>query len=174
LTLKWVVRYKLRDTDNELTVVVRIANPINPLLFLQAALSKAPNDIDNLEFERCPVSVSVAGASQILAEEIFVLIGKWIDSRPQPQYITSVHNKIADNQNTIAFFNYWLFPILVAIIFFLLLWKHKIKRARVGLVFKTESKPSNRLTRCSSRSRFRSRSTGSAELGVGRRNPAVT
>ncbi len=110
LTLKWVVRYKFREKENELTVVLRIANPINPLLFLQAALSKAPNDFDNLEFERCPVSVSVSGASQILAEEIFVVVGKWIDSRPQPQYITSAHNKIADNQNAIAFFNYWLFP----------------------------------------------------------------
>lgn len=135
LTLKWVARHKIDSEDNELTVVVRISNPINPLLFLQAALSKSPQDIDNLEFESGSVSASVDGAGQITAEEIFSVIGRWVDSRPQPQYITTLHGSISKHKEKIAFLNYWVLPILVAVIFFLALWKHTPEQLLIPVLF---------------------------------------
>lgn len=73
--LKWIVKHDIDHEENELTVIVRITNPINPLVFLQAALSKSAEDIDNLEFEGGAVSVSVDGAGQVLSEEIFSVVG---------------------------------------------------------------------------------------------------
>jgi hypothetical protein len=135
LTLKWVTRHKVGGVSNELTVLVRISNPINPLLFIQAALSKAPQDIDNLEFESGSITASVGGASQITSEDIFSVIGRWVDSRPQPQYITSLHNTISKHQGKIAFLNYWVLPILVGIIFFFALWKHTSEQLLIPVLF---------------------------------------
>jgi hypothetical protein len=135
LTLKWVAIHKIEEEEHELTIVLRISNPVNPFLFLQAALSKSPNDIDNLEFENGSVSVSVDGASQIMAEEIFSIIGRWVDSRPQPQYVTSLHDIISKHQEKIAFLNHWLLPLLIAGIFFLLLWKHTPSEMLIPVLF---------------------------------------
>lgn len=137
LILKWMITHKLEPSDepNELTLIVRIANPVNPLMFLQAALSKSVQDIDNLEFEGGSVSVSIDGAGQTTAEEIFAIVGRWIESRPQPQYITSLHHVISNHREKIAFANYWLLPILGACIFFLVLWKHTPDRLLTPVLF---------------------------------------
>ncbi|WP_036306775.1 hypothetical protein, partial [Methyloglobulus morosus] len=34
--MRWVVKHEIEDFENELTITIRISNPINPLLFLQA------------------------------------------------------------------------------------------------------------------------------------------
>ena len=135
LTLKWIAVHKIDDEDNELTVVVRISNPVNPLLVLQAALSKSLHEFDKLEFKSGSISVSVDGAGQIMAEEIFSIIGRWVDSRPQPQYITSIHETIFKHQEKIAFLNYWVLPVLVAIIFFFALWKHTPEPLLIPVLF---------------------------------------
>ncbi|HFD31942.1 MAG TPA: hypothetical protein ENJ28_04415 [Gammaproteobacteria bacterium] len=135
LTLKWVARHKIDGENNELTVLVRISNPVNPLLFIQAALSKSPQDIDNLEFESGSVTASIGGASQITAEDLFSVIGRWVDSRPQPQYITSLHTTISKHKEKIAFLNYWVLPVLIGVVFFLALWKHTPEQLLVPILF---------------------------------------
>lgn len=121
LVMKWVVDHKIDGVNNELQVVIRISNPVNPFIYLQAALSKSPEDMDNLEFEAGSLSVSVSGAGQILTEEIFSLVGRWAESRPQPQYLTNIHDWAHKNQKTINLINYWLFPLLTAIAIFMYL-----------------------------------------------------
>ena len=122
LILKWAITHDIDGIDNDLTVTVRITNPINPWIMLQAAMSKSTEDIDNLDFARGAVSVAAEGASQITAEEIFSIVGKWIDSRPQPQYIIGFHKLIERNQGLLAFMNSWLLPsiFVIAAYFFLL------------------------------------------------------
>lgn len=133
--LKWIIRHPIDGLENELTVIVRITNPINPLVFLQAALSKSPEDIDNLQFEGGAVSVSVDGAGQIAAEEIFAVVGKWINSRPQPQYVTTIHEVFEQHMAKFKFVNYWLLPALVALSLFLYLWKQTPAQIAIPALF---------------------------------------
>lgn len=135
LVLKWIITHPIEGVANELTLIVRISNPINPFIMLQAILSKSPEDIDNLEFENGSVSASVDGAGQITAEEIFAVVGKWIDSRPQPQYITGIHERIHRHLNKLQFANYWLFPSLLASIFLIYLWKWSPTTHALPLLF---------------------------------------
>lgn len=133
--LKWVIKHTIEEQDNELTVIVRVTNPINPLVFLQAALSKSPEDIDNLEFEGGSVSVSVDGAGQILSEEVFSVVGKWVDSRPQPQYVTTTHEIFNRHMKKFQFINYWLFPVLVSASLFMYLWKQTPQNIAIPVLF---------------------------------------
>lgn len=135
LILKWVIKHTVDESYNELTAIVRIANPINPLILLQAALSKSTEDIDNLDFEGGSVSVSVDGAGQITAEEIFSVVARWIDSRPQPQYFTTLHETIVKNQDKIEFLNHALLPTLIAMASFIVLWKHTPPSLSIPFIF---------------------------------------
>lgn len=123
LILKWAITHKIDGIDNDLTITVRITNPISPWIMLQAAFSKSIEDIDNLDFARGAVSVAAEGASQITAEEIFAIVGKWIESRPQPQYITGFHKYIERHQPPLEFMNAWLLPSLFAVAAFFFLFK---------------------------------------------------
>jgi len=62
IVMRWVLKHQIDTIDNELSITIRISNPINPLVFLQAALSKSPNEIDNMEFEMGSTCVTVDGA----------------------------------------------------------------------------------------------------------------
>lgn len=88
---KWTLVHKIDDIDNELSVTVRISNPVNPLVFLQAALSKSPSDLDNFEFEMGSTCVTVDGAVQSFADEVFLRIQKWIEARNKPHSFLPVH-----------------------------------------------------------------------------------
>lgn len=135
LVLKWTIIHKIGEEDNELTIIIRITNPINPLAYLQAALSKTPQDIDDLSFEGGTVSVSTDGAGQIVAEEIFSITGKWIESRPAPQYITTINKTINEHKNKISFLNYWFLPTMIASMFFMTLWKHTPQNLMIPILF---------------------------------------
>lgn len=135
LILKWIITHSIDGVSNELTVILRISNPVNPFIMLQAVFSKSSEDIDNIEFESGSVSASVDGAGQIFSEEIFAVVGKWIDSRPQPQYITGIHERIHRHLSKLQFANYWLFPGLLATIFLIYLWKWGSSSQALPLLF---------------------------------------
>lgn len=84
IVLNWKVKYYDLNIINEIEVTVRISNPINPLIFLQAALSKSPSEIDNIEFEMGSTCVTVEGADQSYAEEIFLRTKNWMNARSKP------------------------------------------------------------------------------------------
>ncbi len=84
VVMRWELIHQIDGIRNELSITVRISNPVNPFVFLQAALSKSPNDIDNLEFEMGSTCVTVDGAGQAYADEIFLIAKNWIDARNKP------------------------------------------------------------------------------------------
>jgi len=78
LVLKWVVVHDLEGVENELSITIRISNPVNPFLYLQAALSESPDDIDNMEFESGTVSVSTNGSGQkspVVSNSFTIFVG---------------------------------------------------------------------------------------------------
>lgn len=93
IVLKWTITHTLRDEQNEVTVIVRMTNPINPFMYLQAALSKSAEDIDNLEFEEGSMCVSVDGSGQTFAQEVFEQTGRWINSCPKPESMTRINER---------------------------------------------------------------------------------
>ncbi|ACB75216.1 hypothetical protein [Opitutus terrae] len=113
LVLKWIVTHDINGEDNELTVVIRIANPINPLLFFQAALSKSPQDIDNVDFELGSTCVSVSGAGQILCDEFFGLVHRWIEARDKPYSFIGIDAFVKKHGRKIAFLNRFLLPYIL-------------------------------------------------------------
>lgn len=121
LLLTWFVKHKIDGIDNELAITVRISNPLNPFLMLQAALSKSVDDIDNLEFEMGTISLSVNGATQTTAQEIFELVSRWASACPQPQSITKLNKILSKNREKIQFANLWLLSLMYAIATFLYL-----------------------------------------------------
>jgi len=84
VVMRWLIDHMIDGVENQLTITIRIANPINPFMFLQAALSKSANDLDNFEFETGSTCVTVDGADQRYADEVFLLVQKWIDARNKP------------------------------------------------------------------------------------------
>lgn len=84
IVMNWKIAYYEDNNLNELEITVRISNPINPLAFLQAALSKNPNEIDNIEYELGSTCVTVEGADQAYAEEVFLRVSSWLDARTKP------------------------------------------------------------------------------------------
>ena len=90
IVLLWSVDQIVDGMENELSVTVRIANPINPLIFLQAALSKSPTEIDNTEFESGSTCVTVNGTTQAYSEEVFLLIQNWISACNKPHIALNV------------------------------------------------------------------------------------
>ncbi|PTN08863.1 hypothetical protein [Nitrosomonas aestuarii] len=128
LILNWAISHKIGDIPNELSVIVRLSNPVNPLLVIQAALSKSPSELDNFEFEHgSSVSVSITGATQMFAEEIFSIIGKWIEGCIQPQPFITFNRFLRKHHGKIEFLNYWLFPILCITAYFLFLKEQSIE-----------------------------------------------
>ena len=110
--LKWVAVHKNDGYPAELTVTVRIANPINPLVFLQAALSKSANDIDNLEFEMGSTCVTVDGSGQMYADEVFHAIKGWIEARNKPHRIMDFSRTYKKFEWYIDQFNVTILPLL--------------------------------------------------------------
>ncbi|WP_445356351.1 hypothetical protein ACJJIC_02180 [Microbulbifer sp. ANSA002] len=121
IILNWIVVHDHDGNENELSITVRISNPINPFVMLQAILSQTPDDIDSLEMETGSVSVSVNGATQTASEEIFELVGRWVDSCPQPQSITKINTLINQHKSKIEAINTWILPIFYSIACFLFL-----------------------------------------------------
>ena len=115
IVLKWIAKTRIDEQVNEISIIVRVTNPINPLLFFQAALSKSPNDIDNLEFELGSTCVTVDGTGQMFADECFLIIQKWIEGRNKPYAfiaLEKIYNKI---KWIIDFLIKIIFPLLVAL-----------------------------------------------------------
>ncbi|MFZ5579675.1 MAG: hypothetical protein ACOZAQ_04325 [Pseudomonadota bacterium] len=112
VVIRWVVHHKIEDFDNELAVTVRISNPVNPLVFLQAALSKSPSEIDNMEFEMGSTCITVDGATQGFADEIFLRVQKWIDARNKPHAYISAGDFYEKYEWYFDQFNSTIFPLL--------------------------------------------------------------
>jgi hypothetical protein len=119
LILNWVVTHEHDGCENELEITVRISNPINPLVMLQAALSRTPGEIDSLELESGSVSISISGATQTASEEVFELVGRWVDASPKPQNIMKINLFITKYSKIIHFVNMWCLPVLFLIAAFL-------------------------------------------------------
>ncbi|WP_394202366.1 hypothetical protein [Marinagarivorans algicola] len=121
LILNWHIGHELDGIENEMTITVRISNPMNPLVMLQAALSDDHSDIDRLSFNDGAVSVAVNGATQNSAEEIFSIVQKWASACPKPESITGVNETIYKHHEKLSFLNYWVFPSLFIAVAFVFL-----------------------------------------------------
>jgi len=115
LILNWMIGHEYEGVENEMSITVRISNPVHPLVMLQAAMSQDHNDTDSLEFEMGSVSVSINGATQNTSEEIFSIVKRWIASCPQPASVTGLNNVICEHMGKISFINYWFFPIIFSV-----------------------------------------------------------
>lgn len=106
-----------------MSVTVRISNPLNPFVMLQAAMSKDHSEADNLEFDGGAVSISIHGATQTTAEEIFSIVSRWADCCPQPASITGLNNFIYEHESKISFVNFWIFPVIFSLCAYICLAK---------------------------------------------------
>ena len=113
VVMRWSVEHLIDDQPNELSITVRISNPINPLVFLQAALSKSPNDIDNFEFAMGSTCVTVDGADQGYSDEIFLKVQNWIKARNKPHAFLNIHDYYIKKEWYVDQLNYSLLPFLV-------------------------------------------------------------
>lgn len=113
VVLRWSVHHLIDGHSHELSITVRISNPINPLVFLQAALSKSPSDVDNVEFELGSTCVTVDGADQGYSEEVFLRIHNWIKARNKPHVFFDIHSMYLKREWWIDQMNYSLLPFLV-------------------------------------------------------------
>lgn len=112
VVMRWSIEHLIDNQTNELSITVRISNPINPLVFLQAALSKSPNDIDNFEFEMGSTCVTVDGADQGYSEEIFLKVQNWIKARNKPHAFLNIHDFYLKKEWYVDQLNYSLLPFL--------------------------------------------------------------
>ena len=112
IVMKWVISHEVDGEANELAITVRISNPINPLVFLQAALSKAPGDLDNFEFESGSTCATVDGAGHAYAEEIFLRIKNWLEARNKPHPFVDIYKMYDRFEWWIDEFNRSLLPFL--------------------------------------------------------------
>lgn len=112
LVMKWSVRHLIDEVQNEIGIMIRISNPVNPMMIFQAAMSKQPDDFDGLEFGNGCTTISVAGASPLYGDGVIQIVGGWIDARPRPEYITGVHDIYARHRGLLSWLNYWLMPLL--------------------------------------------------------------
>lgn len=121
LILNWVIGHELDGMENEMSITVRISNPMNPIVMLQAAMSKDHSEADSLELDGGAVSISIHGATQTTAEEIFSIVSRWAESCPQPASFTGLNNKIYKHVGKIGFMNFWVFPVIFSICSYLYL-----------------------------------------------------
>lgn len=112
VVMRWSVKHEIEGAENELSVTVRVSNPVNPFVFLQAALSKSPTEIDNMEFELGSTCVTVDGANQAYADEVFLRIQKWLDARGKPHPFINVAPYYARFEWLLDQLNASLFPLL--------------------------------------------------------------
>lgn len=129
LILSWKLAHEYDGTENEMSITVRISNPINPIVMLQAAMSQNHMEADMLSFEDGSVSVSVHGATQITAEEIFSIVQRWAEACPQPQSITGINSAIYRHSEKIEFLNFWVFPILYIVCGYLFLSTYNMQNS---------------------------------------------
>lgn len=113
IVIRWVVHHDIEGIENELTVTIRISNPVNPLVFLQAALSKSASEIDNMEFEMGSTCITVDGATHGFADEIFLRVQNWINARNKPHPYISVGELYAKYEWYLDQFNSTIFPMLI-------------------------------------------------------------
>ena len=113
VVMRWSVEHLIDGQPNELSITVRISNPINPLVFLQAALSKSPSDIDNFEFEMGSTCVTVDGADQGYSDEIFLRVHNWIKARNKPHAFLKIHEFYLKKEWYVDQLNNSLLPLLV-------------------------------------------------------------
>ena len=112
VVMRWAVEHLIDGHSNELSITVRVSNPINPLVFLQAALSKSPSDIDNFEFEMGSTCVTVDGADQGYSDEIFLKVQNWIKARNKPHAFLNIHDFYIKKEWYMDQLNYSLLPFL--------------------------------------------------------------
>lgn len=110
--MRWLVKHDIEGIENELSITIRISNPINPLIFLQAALSKSPSEIDNMEFEMGSTCVTVDGAGQGYADEIFLRVKNWMEARNKPHPFIEIENFYLKYEWWIDQLNSSLMPLL--------------------------------------------------------------
>lgn len=116
VVLRWTVFHQIQNIDNELTLTIRVSNPVNPLIFLQAALSKSANEIDNIEFEMGATCATVDGATHAFADEIFLRVQNWIKARNKPHPYMSISGLYAKYEWYLDHINSVVLPVfLVAI-----------------------------------------------------------
>ena len=111
--MRWQVKHEIDGFENELTITIRISNPINPLIFLQAALSKSTTEIDNVEFEMGSTCVTVDGANYAYADEVFLRVKNWMDARNKPHPCIQVEKFYSKYEWWIDQLNSSIMPLLV-------------------------------------------------------------
>lgn len=111
--MRWLLKHDIDGATNELSITIRISNPINPLIFLQAALSKSPSELDNMEFEMGSTCVTVDGASQCYADEVFLRVKNWMDARNKPHPFIEIEKFYSAHEWWIDQVNVSLMPLLV-------------------------------------------------------------
>ncbi len=116
VVLRWRIFHKIDDVENELTLTIRISNPINPLVYLQAALSKSATEIDNMEFEMGSTCATVDGAIHSFADEIFLRVQNWIKARNKPHPYISIEEVYSKYEWYLDHLNSVVLPILVVAI----------------------------------------------------------
>jgi hypothetical protein len=121
LILNWSIGHEFDGIENEMSITIRISNPMNPFVMLQAIMSRNHMEADQLDFENGSVSISINGATQNTAEELFSIVNRWAKACPQPQSITELNKVIYKHTEKLSFLNYWVFPVLyIACAFFYL------------------------------------------------------
>ena len=121
LILNWSIGHEFDGVENEMSITIRISNPMNPFVMIQAIMSRNHMEADQLVFENGSVSISINGATQNTAEELFSIVKRWAKACPQPQSITGLNELIYKHTEKISFLNYWVFPVLFVICAFLYL-----------------------------------------------------
>ena len=116
VVLRWTIFHRIDGIDNELTLTIRISNPVNPLVYLQAALSKSANEIDNMEFEMGATCATVDGATHAFADEIFLRVQNWIKARYKPHPYVSVGDLYSKYEWHLDHINLVVFPVLAVAI----------------------------------------------------------
>lgn len=112
VVMRWAVNHLIDGHPNELSITVRISNPMNPLVYLQAALSKSASDVDNFDFEMGSTCVTVDGAHQGFADEVFLRVQNWIKARNKPYPYVEVHTLYLRWEWWVDQLNFSLLPLL--------------------------------------------------------------
>lgn len=110
----WIIAHEIDNLENEMSITVRISNPMNPFVMLQAALSKNHSEADGLDFEDGSISVSIHGATQTSSEEVFAIVGRWAKGCTQPKSVTGSNIFISKHIKKLRFINRWILPVLFA------------------------------------------------------------
>ncbi|WP_462171124.1 hypothetical protein [Pseudoalteromonas xiamenensis] len=113
----WQIAHDMDGIENEMSITIRISNPMNPFVILQAALSKDHSEADALDFEDGSISVSIHGATQTTAEEIFALVSRWSSGCSRPQSMSDINVFLRKHIDKFKFANTWLLPIFCTAIF---------------------------------------------------------